>query len=211
MRWLAAARPSSKRENAMRVGIALALIALAYSVDSYSAPAIAQHHASKQKAEKPKTDAELIASAMSAAPLAVSKDATIVAVGSDGKLRTLRQGQGGFTCVPDDPNTPGNDPMCLDRNGFEWFKALLAHENPPEGKVWIAYMLKGGSDASNDDPFASEPQAGKKWVQTGPHVMIGGPGITKMLDSYPTSADDTRRPYIMFGGTRYEHVMLPVQ
>jgi hypothetical protein len=94
MRWLAAARPSSKRENAMRVGIALALIALAYSVDSYSAPAIAQHHASKQKAEKPKTDAELIASAMSAAPLAVSKDATIVAVGSDGKLRTLRQGQG---------------------------------------------------------------------------------------------------------------------
>ena len=36
-------------------------------------------------------------------------------------------------------------------------------------------MLKGGSDASNDDAFASEPPAGKKWVQTGPHVMIGGP------------------------------------
>src|ERR1700730_4912521 len=71
MRWLAAARPSSKRENAMRVGIALALIALAYSVDSYSAPAIAQHHASKQKAEKPKTDAELIASAMGIAPTTV--------------------------------------------------------------------------------------------------------------------------------------------
>ena len=101
--------------------------------------------------------------------------------------------------------------MCLDRNAFEWFKALLAHEKPPEGKVWLAYMLKGGSDASNEDPFASEPQTGKKWVQTGPHVMIGGPGITKMLDSYPASADDTRRPYIMFGGTPYEHVMLPVQ
>jgi hypothetical protein len=39
--------------------------------------AVAQHHASKQKAEKPKTDAELIASALSAAPAAVSKDATI--------------------------------------------------------------------------------------------------------------------------------------
>jgi len=141
----------------------------------------------------------------------VTKDATIVAVGSDGKLRTLRQGQGAFTCVPDDPNTPGNDPMCLDRNGLEWFKALLAHEKPPEGKIWFAYMLKGGSDASNDDPFASEPATGKKWVQTGPHVMIGGPGITKMLDSYAASADDTRRPYIMFGGTPYEHVMLPVQ
>ena len=96
-------------------------------------------------------------------------------------------------------------------NGLEWFKALLAHEKPPEGKIWFAYMLKGGSDASNDDPFASEPATGKKWVQTGPHVMVGGPGITKMLDSYSASADDTRRPYIMFGGTPYEHVMLPVQ
>jgi hypothetical protein len=149
----------------MRAGRALALLALAYSVASYSEPAIAQYHASKQKARKLKTDTELIASAMSAAPLAVSKDATIVAVGSDGKLRTLRQGQGTFARVPDDPNTPGNDPMCLDRNGFEWFKALLAHEKPPEGKVWLAYMLKGGSDASNDDPFASEPQTGKKWCE----------------------------------------------
>jgi hypothetical protein len=192
-------------------GLATMLLALGFCMASDVVTAVAQHHAANQKAQKPKTDTELIASAMSAAPWAVSKDATIVAVGSDGKLRTLRQGQGAFTCVPDDPNTPGNDPMCLDRNGFEWLKALLAHEKPPEGKIWFAYMLKGGSDASNDDPFASEPVTGKKWVQTGPHVMIGGPGITKMLDSYPATADNTRRPYIMFGGTPYEHVMLPVQ
>ena len=195
----------------MRIGRTLAIIALACSTASYSAAAIAQHHASNPKAEKPKTDAELITSAMSAAPSFISKDATVMAVGSDGKLRTLRQGQGAFTCVPDDPNTPGNDPMCLDRYALEWFKALLAHEKPPEGKVWLAYMLKGGSDASNDDPFASEPQTGMKWVQTGPHVMIGGPGITKLLDSYPATADNTRKSYIMFGGTPYEHVMFPVQ
>ena len=85
----------------MRAGIALALIALAFSIGSYSTPAVAQHHATKQKAQKPKTDAELIASAMSAAPLAVSNDATVVAVGSDGKLRTLRQGQGAFTILKD--------------------------------------------------------------------------------------------------------------
>jgi len=64
---------------------------------------------------------------------------------------------------------------------------------------------------SNTDPYATEPPAGKKWVQTGPHVMIGGPGITKMLDSYPASADDTHKPYIMFAGTPYEYLMLPVQ
>ena len=160
---------------------------------------------------KPKTDAELIANAMSAAPAAVSKDATVVLVETGGKLRTLRQGQGAFTCIPDDPNTPGHDPMCLDRNDLEWLKSLLAREKPPEGKIWFGYMLTGGSDASNADPYATEPPAGKKWVQTGPHVMIGGPGITKMLDSYPTSADDTRKPFIMFGGTPYEYLILQVQ
>jgi len=174
-----------------------------------TAAAVAQHHAAKPKAPKPKTDAQLIASAMSAAPPAISKDATIVAADADGKLRTLREGTGAFTCVPDDPSTPGVDPMCLDRNGFEWLKALLAKEKPPEGKIWLAYMLKGGSDASNDDAFASEPLAGKKWVQTGPHVMIGGPGIVKLIDSYPVTADDTRKPYVMFGGTPYEHLMVP--
>ena len=193
----------------MRTALTAALAVSSFCL--YSGCAVAQHHASKQKAEKAKTDAELIASALSAAPPSVSKDATIMAVGPDGKLRTLREGQGAFTCVPDDPSTPGNDPMCLDRHAMEWFKALLAHEKPPEGLVWLAYMLKGGSDASNNDPFASEPPTGKKWVQTRPHVMIGGPGIVKMLDSYPATADDTRKPYVMFGGTPYEHLMVPVR
>jgi hypothetical protein len=145
-------------------GLAIMLLALGFGMAPDVVTAVAQHHAAKQKAQKPKTDTELIASAMSAAPWAVSKDATIIAVGSDGKLRTLRQGRGAFTCVPDDPNTPGNDPMCLDRNGFEWLKALLAHEMPPEGKIRFAYMLKGGSDASNDDPFCK--RAGN-WQKVG--------------------------------------------
>jgi hypothetical protein len=71
--------------------------------------------------------------------------------------------------------------------------------------------LKGGSDASIDDPFATEPPEGKKWVQTGPHVMIGGPGITKMLEGYSKSADEAHKPYIMFGGTPYEYLMVPVE
>ena len=193
----------------MRTSRVIVLVAFGFGL--YAATAAAQHHGATPKTPKPKTDAELIASAMSAAPPVISRDATIVAVGADGKLRTLREGKGAFTCLPDDPSTPGVDPMCLDRNGFEWFKALLAKEKPPEGKIWLAYMLKGGADASNDDPFATEPPTGKKWVQTGPHVMIGGPGVTKMLDSYPTTADDTRKPYMMFGGTPYEHLMMPVR
>ena len=68
----------------MRTGIAFALLVLACSIGSYSFPAFAQHHGSKATAQKPKTDADLIASAMSAGPSAISKDATVVAVGSDG-------------------------------------------------------------------------------------------------------------------------------
>ena len=98
----------------MRTALTAALVVSVFCL--YSASAVAQHHTSKQKAEKAKTDAELIASALSAAPPSVSKDATIMAVGPDGKLRTLREGQGAFTCVPDDPSTPGNDPMCLERH-----------------------------------------------------------------------------------------------
>jgi hypothetical protein len=164
-----------------------------------------------QQAAKPKPEAALIANAVAAAPAAVAKDATVVVVESGGKLRTLREGQGAFTCIPDDPNTPGHDPMCLDRNGLAWLKALLAREKPPEGKIWLGYMLTGGSDASTEDPYATQPPAGKKWVQTGPHLMIGGPGITKMLEGYPASADDTHKPFVMFGGTPYEYLVLPVQ
>jgi hypothetical protein len=101
--------------------------------------------------------------------------------------------------------------MCLDHNGLQWLKSVLAREKPPEGKIWFGYMLAGGSDASSEDPYATEPPAGKKWVQTGPHVMIGAPGIAKMLDSYPTSTDDTHKPFVMFAGTPYEYLMLPVQ
>ena len=97
----------------MRCRGVIAFMALCFGLTLQSMPADAQHHASKQKAQRPKSDAELIASATSAAPQAMAKDATIVAVGSDGKLRTLRQGQGAFTCVPNDPNTPGQRPDVL--------------------------------------------------------------------------------------------------
>ncbi|WP_228283942.1 hypothetical protein [Acinetobacter terrestris] len=52
---------------------------------------------------------------MSAAPKKVGSAATIMAIGADGKMRTLRQGTNGFTCMPDNPTTPGPDPMCMDK------------------------------------------------------------------------------------------------
>lgn len=155
-------------------------------------------------------DAALIRSAMAAAPAAVSRDATIVAMGQGGAMRTLRHGHNGFTCMPDDPRTPGPDAMCMDENGMAWAMAWLGHRPPPDNNVGLMYMLAGGTDASNTDPYAESPGRGRTWVRTGPHVMVVG--SESLLRAYPSGPNpDTSRPYVMFAGTPYAHLMIPVR
>ena len=126
---------------------------------------------SAASAASPPDTAALIASAASAAPASIGKDATVMVMNAKG-MSVLRKGTNGWTCFPDDPATPGKDPMCLDANGMAWMDALSAHKPPPKGKIGLSYMLQGGSDASNLDPFLTKPPAGAKWVTTGPHVMV---------------------------------------
>ena len=129
-----------------------------------------------------RSDADIIKSAMSAAPEAVSRNATIVDIDADGKMRVLRKGTNNFTCMPDSPGTPGPDPLCADRNAMQWIDAWANKKPPPAGKVGFMFMLAGGSDPSNTDPFAEKPAPNNDWVTTGPHVMIvGGKGL---VDNY---------------------------
>lgn len=156
----------------------------------------------------PTTDAAMLTSAMSAAPESVSSGATVVAFDSAMAMRTLREGTNGWTCMPDGPS-PGVDPMCLDKNALAWAGAWMSHKDPPKDKLGFGYMLMGGSDASNTDPFATKPNEGDKWVDTGPHVMVMNIG-TK-FDGYPTTPDNPKVPYVMFPNTPYAHLMLPVK
>jgi len=57
-----------------------------------------QHHAAG-----PLSDEALIKSAESAAPAAIAKEATIIAVTAEGKIRTVRKGTNNFTCMADNP------------------------------------------------------------------------------------------------------------
>jgi hypothetical protein len=167
---------------------------------------------SATKSAKPKkpTDAQLIASAMKAAPPSVAKGATVITMEADGTMRTLRTGTNGFTCMPDNPETPGPDPMCFDANAMEWAKAWMSHQPPPTGKVGLMYMLAGGTDASNTDPYAQKPEANNNWVETGPHVMVVG--AKGLMDGYPRDAKpDTSKPYVMWPDTPYEHLMIPIR
>ncbi len=154
-------------------------------------------------------NSDMIASAESAAPAALAKGATIMGFDSAGMMISLREGTNGWTCMPDSPSTPGPDPMCLDANAMEWAKAWMNKADPPAGKIGFGYMLAGGSD-SNTDPFATEKTADNHWVITGPHVMIFNYGDT--MSGYPDSADpDPTMPYVMYAGTPYAHLMLPIQ
>lgn len=156
-------------------------------------------------------DAQQVASAMKAAPAKVAAGAAAVAMQPEGKMRTLRDGKNGFTCMADNPATPGPDPMCMDANAMEWVHAWVARRTPPAGKVGFMYMLEGGTDASNTDPYATQPEAGNHWVKTGPHVMIVGADAT-FYGQYPKNADpDTAVPYVMWAGTPYQHLMAPVK
>lgn len=155
-------------------------------------------------------DAALIAQAESAAPAAVAAGATIHGFDESGQMVTLREGSNGWWCMPDDPNTPGVDPMCGDANAMEWAMAWLGRTDPPEGRIGFIYMLAGGSDASNTDPFATGPDEGNNWISTGRHVMIMNAG--EAMAGYPAEPmPDTSMPYVMWAGTPYAHLMIPVE
>jgi hypothetical protein len=150
------------------------------------------------------SDAALIKSAMTSAPLAISKDATIVAMTADMKLRTIRKGTNTYTCAPDP------DPIYADQNAMAWLDAYMNKKDPPKNKVGFVYMLMGDHGASNTDPYAEKASPTNQWVKTGPHVMIVG--ATGMTDTYPHDATaDPTKPYVMWPGTPYEHVMLPIK
>jgi hypothetical protein len=72
-------------------------------------------------------------------------------------------------------------------------------------------MLAGNDTApSNTDPYAMAPPEGADWIKTGPHVMIVN--AVGMLAGYSGGENpDTTKPYIMWEGTPYEHLMIPIE
>src|SRR5262245_28493309 len=90
------------------------------------------------------------------------------------------------------PIRPGRTP-CV-RTEMPW-SGWLNKKEPPSNKVGFMYMMAGGTDASNTDPYAQKPEPNNNWVETGPHVMIVG--AKGLLDAYPRNAKpDTSVPYV---------------
>jgi len=145
-----------------------------------------------------------IARAMSAAPAAVSAEATIM--DNDGTI--LREGSNGWTCMPN--TMPGDKaPMCNDAVWMKMMQAVGSQSEFETDRVGISYMLQGdfGAGVSNSTPYHPDHKNADDYTETGPHMMIIVPrDLLKGVSSDPS----TGGPYVMWGDTPYAHIMVPV-
>jgi hypothetical protein len=149
----------------------------------------------------------LIQDALRAAPPAVASTATVM----DWDHKILKQGSGAYACMPSDPDTRakgGYDPMCLDQPWMAWVDAYVGKKPFKTDRTGVAYMLAGDTGASNIDPYAKGPTADNQWVAEGPHIMLLLPNPAQLegLSTDPNSGG----AYVMWKGTPYAHVMVPV-
>jgi len=154
-----------------------------------------------------------IKSAISAAPTAITESATIMDWPAEqgAEMTLLREGTNGYTCLPDMPDTPGNDPMCLDEPWMKWADAWMNKKEVNIDKIGFGYMLQGGSAESNTDPYAKEPTDDNEWLTDAiPHLMIIVPDPAT-LEGLPVTPEEAGGgPWVMWRNTEYVHIMAPM-
>lgn len=186
----------------MRISLISPVLLALFSVGALAAQA--PDTTTKQSPTSTVSDQALIQNALSAAPAAVSANATVQTM--DG--RVLRKGSSDWVCIPDPAEVPNNSPMCLDATWRSMIDALT-HKRPPAVKqMGFAYMLQGDMPVSNTDPFATAATPTNQWIQDGkPHIMVIVPDLS-LLDNLPTDPNNGG-PFVMWKGTPYAHIMIP--
>lgn len=192
----------NKKWHALAMLPALLIFIVACGQQEAEAPAAEE--AATPAADAPSKEA-LIAEALSAAPASLAANATV----ADWEGNVLREGSGAYTCLP----TPaafeaGTAPMCMDEPWMAWADAWGNKTDLSIDRIGISYMLAGDGGASNIDPYATGPTEDNDWVVEGPHMMIITPDAA-LLDALPTDFD-SGGPYVMWKGSPYAHIMVPV-
>lgn len=154
-----------------------------------------------------------IMEALSAAPAEISAAATIMdwPAAEGGEMTQLRAGTNGWTCFPNSPaavTAAVDDPMCLDEAWLAFANDWMTRKAPAVARLGFGYMMHGDAGASETDPFAMSATADNRWVRSGPHLMVVVPD-PKALEGLPTTAD-SGGPWVMWAGTPWAHVMVPV-
>ncbi len=191
------------QNSKLRLGIAVILMALT-SVVVFSLA---------QDSQTAMSDEEKIADAMSAGPASIAENATILEWPSEpgGEFRVLREGTNGWWCIASSPAAVMaglQDPTCDDEVFLELDTAYVEGREPNIEQMGIAYMLSGDAGLSNTDPFATGPTDDNEWHVSGPHIMIVMPDM-----NYEGVSTDPNNggPFVMWAGTPYAHIMVPVE
>ena len=152
-----------------------------------------------------------IASAMAAAPASIAKEATIIDRAGDGRMKILRQGTNGWTCMPNDPKPKyaKNNAMCMDANFADFMAAMRARKQPALKAMGVAFMLTSDQWISNTTPSAKAASPGNEWHHVSGAMMIAFPERTALvgLPVNPTS----KGAYVMWPNSPYAHVMIPLK
>lgn len=158
-------------------------------------------------APAPSDSAALLADALSATYSDHAAGAKVMSW--DGKV--LQEGENGFVCMPTPPAfaARGPAPMCFDEVWLAWADAWQNNKPFNTDRLGISYMLAGDGGASNIDPYAEGPTEDNEWIVEGPHLMLIMPDSAH-LAGIPTDPAGGG-PYVMWRGTPYEHVMVPVK
>jgi hypothetical protein len=153
------------------------------------------------------TEEDLIKLALSAAPERISKDASVMVPAEDGKLKEVRKGTNGFTCIPTVNYREVPDPMCMDAAVSQWATDLMNGAPKPSNSVpGISYMARGGMHWAKDGKILMKEEPGATLVKEPPHWMMMWPfdSSTAKLPNHPNPSG----VWIMFDGTPYAHLMV---
>ena len=182
-------------------------ILLAFCTASTS---LSNHHENVETSKSPFSKSALIKIAMSAAPTSISSNATIMDY--DGTV--LRQGDTQWMCMPG-TDAQRINPGCMDLEWQKWNQRFMSGEGNDlkNQKFGQAYMLQGDVPVDNDVPLSVMQNDHKKsnengnWHDSGPHLMLLLPGdVLKQITSNPYAGGS----YVMFPGTEWEHLMIPI-
>ncbi len=155
------------------------------------------------EAAAPEATPDALTDALSAGWPGMAENVTVV----DWEGNVLKEGSNGYTCLPTPPMLAGNAPMCMDSEWMKWAGAWQNKTDYSAESLGISYMLSGDEGASNTDPYAEGPTDDNEWIIEGAHLMILAP--SELLNAFPTDPDNGG-PYVMWKGTPYAHLMVPI-
>ena len=153
-----------------------------------------------------------------AAPSFIAANCTVV----DVDQTVLREGTNGWTAMAGNPrgmsdpengwkNTHEAMPMVMDGQAMKWAMAYMSKTKPEMDSDGWMWMLHGdmGEDNTKQLTLNKEDAAEGQWIESGAHLMLMPKDPATLKGN--TTDFNSGAPYIMFEGTGYDHLMIPVE